>query len=156
MSSDSSLIPPVGYLGHWFIAGLALFALICLWYALVGFMTRKRKPALTVAKQPISLDALKAHYLGRIDDIGERGRHGQLPPKACAQQLSVLVREFAQAASGIEAPMMTLEELRAGGQNRLGDAVEHFYPDEFASSTRTRPDSDPTVAQARELVLAWA
>lgn len=102
--------------------------------------------------------AVPAHtrreYLGRIDAVEARWHAGTLGSRQVAQELGTIVRDFAQAAWGLQVTHMTLAELRAHRVEPIAQAVSRLYDAEF--STTATADSPAELAEARKLVARWS
>lgn len=156
MPGDDLLYPPTQYGGGWLLLLLALVALLVVGAVLVAVLTRPRRapvaPAVPVA---VALQQLRGEYLARIDDIERRARSGELDARRAHAELSRLMRGFVNEYSGLEAPVLTLQDLAARGVHpALVDALGRFsYPSLFPR----RAPVDPVLGAeaARQVVHTW-
>lgn len=147
------------YSGIWLVVSLAVLLTVVGWYVVVWRLTRPTPP--TPPPPPLASDArlarLKTACLARIDEVVREVTEGRVSQRAGHQELSTVVREFVQAASGVNAPMMTLTELGRSGNRRLDpvtDVVLRLYPVEFGPE-QSASVTDAAVA-AREAVRRWS
>lgn len=151
--------PPDSYEGRWLWIGLALVGLVLLWYGLVWWATRERRP---VPGPPggaaLGTDELRRQYLSQIDAVVARVRAGELGDRQGHQQLSVLVRHFVQEVSGIAAPTMTLTDLTESGERQrlvsVAQTVATLYPGEFGAHESETLEG--AAALARQVVARWS
>jgi len=156
MSDDDLLYPPTQYGPEWLVLLLAIVAVLVLGGVLVAVLTRPpRVVAPPVPHPTLVLTQLRTEYLARIDDVERRARAGELDARRAHAELSRLMRGFVGEYSGLEAPVMTLQDLRARGVHpALLDAIGRFsYPSIFPP----RNPVDPVLGAeaARQVVHAW-
>jgi len=136
------------------VVGAVLVALVVAWYVFVVRFSRIRIPPVRpVRRRPVDLVRLRAKYNDMIDEVVASRRAGVLTDRAVHSRLSLLLRFFAFEASGVDAQVMTLADLRASSLPSVTAAVEEYYAPAF----RLEDDSDPETAigTAREVVEAW-
>jgi hypothetical protein len=136
--------------------GLALVALVVAWYVFVVRFSRTRVPRRVVEarRAPAELGVLQRKYAGLIDEVGAEHRSGRLTERQVASRLSLLLRFFVSEASGVEAQVMTLSDLRHAHLPTVTGAVEQYYPPAFRPESPS--DAEAAVATAREVVLSWS
>ncbi len=135
------LYPPMTYSPIWLVLGLVTFAGIVAWGFVVWWQTRQPRPQ-PPPEPPAGwrLEMLKTHYIARIDEVVRLETLGQLSHRRAHQELSLIVREFVEEASGLRAPTMTLSELGRSSVPSLApvtDVVLRLYPVEFGPETAT-------------------
>lgn len=149
--------PPMTYSPLWSAIGVVILGGIVGWAVVVWSQTR----AARVEPEPDlppgwRLARLKGDYIERIDEIVRHSEAGELSDRRAHQELSVVVREFVHAASGVRAPTMTLADLGRTGDPalaRVSDVVRGLYPVEFGPD---RPVSvGAAAAYARDVVARW-
>ena len=154
MLGDDALYPPVQYGAGWLLLVLLVVALIVAAAVLVGVLTRPRRPA-THAGVPDAIAVLRGEYLAQIDAVEQEVRAGALDARHAHARLSRLMRSFVNEYSGLEAPVLTLQDLVARGVHpSLVDALGRFsYPSLF----RREAPVDPLLGAdaAREVVRQW-
>lgn len=156
MQDDAGFYAPLQYQQLWLWLGLVLLLLVACWYGWILWPVRKASP-----KTPASLhggsqdlETLRAGCLSAIDALEREVDAGRRPGRDAHQRLSLLVREFAGAATGLPATSMTLEELRRNGLDQFAGGIAVIYPNEFAPvATQSVRDSAKT---ARQVVQAWS
>lgn len=138
MQNAPSLSPLLTYdpLPLWLAAGL--LALVCCWYGLVFYLTRKKHPKVLATLPPappvaVDLSSIKQHYLTMIDAIEASFNQRQLQSRAAHQELSALVRQFASEVEKMSIKTMTLSDLKKSRFASLTPVIEAYYPPEFAS-----------------------
>lgn len=170
MENDTGFYAPLEYSAWLPWAGLGLLLLIAGWLAYVLLSTRQRRepsPA-SPAGPPSDPSGLKEDYLRRIDAVAADASAGRLSERVSHQELSLLIRSFVRDMAGIDAPRMTLAELREQDIPSAALAVGSFYPAEFGPEPRetgpreTGPrDAGPRYSveaaaeTAREVVRTW-
>lgn len=162
MPAPDELYPPAQYGVGWMLLALGIVALLVLAGWLVVLLTRPRRAvpappqAAPVPQSPLVLsDALRREYLVDVQRIEDEYRSGNLTPRAANLELSRTVRAFVSDYSGIEAPVLALEDLEnLGVHPALIDALRrHYYPSIF----RRGPGIDPIAGAeaARKVVNTW-
>jgi hypothetical protein len=153
----SGFYAPEPYADRWLLIGLGLLATVVLWYVMVWWSTRDRKPTPVSRPSGDRLEVLRSECLRQIELLLADVRAGRTSQRQGHQQLSLLVRHFVMEVSGVAATAMTLTDLRAkGGQQRLepvGDVVEVLYPGEFGADGVSTVERAATTA--RRVVSQW-
>ncbi|MGP4032212.1 hypothetical protein [Pseudarthrobacter sp. 1C304] len=181
MNSDlagAGFLAPLQYSAWFPWAGLGLLALVAAWYTCVLLGTRPRPAARIAAQTPAApaagsapdLARLRDEYLLQIDAVDREAAAGTRSVRSAHQELSLLIRSFIRDASGVDAPRMTLAELRVAGQGphrqpgaehvpserqfrAAADAVAGLYQGAFAAAPASAvPDA---ARAAREVVRSW-
>lgn len=163
MSGSDELYPPVQYGWIWILAAIGILLLLILGAWLVALLTRPKSRLELIDAGAVGaptatdvLSAVRAEYLDRIRDIEARYTAGELDPRHANLELSRTVRSFVNEYSGLEAPVLALDDLvRLGVHPALIDAVRrHYYPSIF----RRGPAIDPLagVEAARKAVMTWS
>ncbi|ALJ21533.1 hypothetical protein [Microbacterium sp. No. 7] len=162
MSGSEQFYPPAQYGPVWLVWLLVAIAALLV----VAWLLLRRRPEPPAAPPPAEVAApaqpvapapqtLRSEYLARIDLVEILHKKGQLDKRAAHLELSRLVRQYVNEHSGLEAPVLTLSELRARGVHpSLVDAMrKSFYPGSFeerpSRSVRT------AVSAARRVVNTW-
>jgi hypothetical protein len=163
VENDTGFYAPLEYSAWLPWTGLGLLLLIAAWLAYAFLSTRQRRepsPA-SPAGPPSDPSGLKKDYLRRIDAVAADAAAGRLSERVSHQELSLLIRSFVRDMAGIDAPRMTLAELREQDFPSAALAVGSFYPAEFGPEPR---DTEPRQAghpveaaaeTAREVVRTW-
>jgi hypothetical protein len=101
------------------------------------------------------LSQLRTEYLERIRMVETDYRERKLSARNANFELSRVVRTFVNEYSGLEAPVLALDDLKARGVHpALIDAMgRHYYPSIF----RQGPAIDPIAGAeaARTVVRTW-
>lgn len=162
MPGSDELYPPAQYGWGWMLLAIGILALLVLGAWLLIVLTRPKR-TLSVSDPaaghaPLIIDVLsqlRTEYLGRIQQIETDYRERRLAPRQANIELSREVRRFVNEYSGLEAPVLTLDDLTARGVHpALIDALSrHYYPSIF----RPGPPVDPLAGAeaARTVVRAW-
>jgi len=162
MSGSDELYPPAQYGWGWMLLALGILALLLLAAWLVIALTKpKRRLELVDAPSGRGVPAgdvtamLRADYLERIAQIEAAYGAGRIDARRANLELSRTVRAFVNEYSGLEAPVLALDDLVALGVHpALIDALHrHYYPSVF----RRGPAIDPAAGfeAARKVVTAW-
>lgn len=161
MPAPDDLYPPAQYGWGWILLAIGVLLLLGLGTWLLLFLTRPRR-SLSLAGAPVVeplftdvLDALRTDYLARIQHIEDEYRARNMTPRRANLELSRTVRAFVNEYSGLEAPVLSLDDLAARGVHpSLIDAIRrHYYPSIFQPG----PAVDPTFGAdaARTVVTTW-
>ncbi|MHC9045326.1 hypothetical protein ACYX8G_12115 [Microbacterium saperdae] len=161
MPGSDELYPPAQYGWGWMLLAIGILLLLVAAAWLVILLTRPRR-AVAVAEPQTTLPAtadvlsqLRTEYLDRIQQIETDYRERRLTPRNANLELSRVVRTFVNEYSGLEAPVLALDDLKARGVHpALIDAMgRHYYPSIF----RQGPSIDPVAGAeaARTVVRTW-
>lgn len=163
MPGSDDLYPPAQYSGWWMLLAFGIIVLLVAAAWIVIALTRPRR-SVTVydpahGAQPLQtmdvLSQLRVEYLERIGLIEQDYRERRLTARNANYELSKVVRTFVNEYSGLEAPVLALDDLVARGVHpALIDAIgRHYYPGIF----RQGPSIDPVAGAeaARTVVRTW-
>lgn len=161
MPGSDELYPPAQYGWGWMLLAIGILLLLIAAAWLVVVLTRPRRvgdAGDAGQPQPLAEDVLsqlRTEYIERIQRIETDYRERRLTPRNANLELSRVVRTFVNEYSGLEAPVLSLEDLRARGVHpALLDAMgRHYYPSIF----RQGPAIDPLAGAeaARTVVRTW-
>ncbi|KJQ52440.1 hypothetical protein [Microbacterium sp. SA39] len=162
MPGSDELYPPAQYGWGWMLLAIGILALLVLGAWLLIVLTRPRRALATADEatgpQLLTVDVLsqlRTEYLERIAMIETDYRERKLTARNANLELSRVVRTFVNEYSGLEAPVLALDDLRARGVHpALIDALgRHYYPSIF----RQGPAIDPIAGAeaARTVVRTW-
>jgi|GEM_PF-491159 len=161
-SGSDQLYPPAQYGWGWILLAIGILTLLAGAAWLVIVLTRPRR-AIAVAEAPVPVPGftadvatvLRQEYVGTIAQIEADYRAGITDARRANLDLSRVVRGFVNEYSGIEAPVLALDDLvRLGVHPSLIDAIgRNYYPSIFR---RTAP-VDPLLGAdaARRVVTTW-
>ncbi|MCK8475904.1 hypothetical protein [Microbacterium aurugineum] len=162
MPGSDELYPPAQYGWGWMLLAIGILLLLIAGAWLLILLTRPRR-TLSVGEQNDGqatlivdvLSQLRTEYLTRIQQIETDYRERRLSPRQANLELSRVVRTFVNEYSGLEAPVLALDDLVARGVHpALIDAMgRHYYPSIF----RQGPAIDPVAGAeaARTVVRSW-
>lgn len=156
MPDVDGYFPPTEYAPIWAILGISLLALIALWYVFLWWWSRRkhRMPREAHAGNAIEqAGRLKGKYYGLIDEVEDAWRADELTTRAAHQKLGTLVRFFVFESTGRKAHVMTLEDLNEANLRSVADAIEQYYPAEFAAVEQGNVPESAGIA--REVVGTW-
>lgn len=162
MPGSDELYPPAQYGWGWMLLAIGILALLVLGAWLLIVLTRPRRTLAslddTAGQAPLIVDVLsqlRTEYLTRIQEIETDYRERRLSARQANLELSRVVRTFVNEYSGLEAPVLALDDLVARGVHpALIDAMgRHYYPSIF----RQGPAIDPVAGAdaARTVVRTW-
>ena len=140
----------------WLVLGLLALMLVVAWYVWVHRFTARRLPPTErdrLRERPVDPQEVQARYERLLDEVEGAWRDGRLGDRAVHARLSLLVRFHAHELAGVDAHVMTLEDLREARLPQLSGAVEQWYPPAF----RPEHPGDPqqAIATARQVVRSW-
>lgn len=161
MPAPDELYPPAQYGWGWLVLAIGILLLLAGGVWLLLALTRP-KQSITLPGEPASvpptaavLDQLRGEYLADVQRIEDAYRSGNMPPRQANLELSRTVRAFVNEYSGLEAPVLSLDDLIARGVDPvLIDAIRrHYYPSIFQRG----PAIDPVYGAeaARAVVTSW-
>ncbi|MGH3690707.1 MAG: hypothetical protein ACRDT7_11165 [Microbacterium sp.] len=162
MPGSDELYPPAQYGWGWMLLAFGILALLIAGAWLLIALTRPRR-TLSYADEeaghaPLIIDVLsqlRTEYLARIQQIESEYTERRISARQANLELSRVVRTFVNEYSGLEAPVLALDDLVARGVHpALVDALgRHYYPSIF----RPGPVIDPVAGAeaARTVVRAW-
>lgn len=161
MPGSDELYPPAQYGWGWMLLAIGILILLVAGAWLLIVLTRPRRTvsvAETAGYPPLIVDVLsqlRTEYLARIQQIETEYRESRLSARQANLELSRVVRTFVNEYSGLEAPVLALDDLIARGVHpALIDAMgRHYYPSIF----RQGPPIDPVAGAeaARTVVRSW-
>lgn len=163
MSGSDELYPPAQYGWGWMLLAIGILLLLILAAWVVVLLTRPRRDAgssPTSSGGPVVhtvdvLSQLRVEYLDTIQGIEDDYRARAVSARQANLELSRVVRTFVNEYSGLEAPVLALDDLRSRGVHpALIDALQrHYYPSIF----RQGPAIDPLAGAeaARTVVRTW-
>lgn len=162
MPGSDELYPPAQYGWGWMLLAIGILLLLVLGAWLLIMLTRPRRALTTATEAPgpqlLTVDVLsqlRTEYLERIRMVETDYRERTLSARNANLELSRVVRTFVNEYSGLEAPVLALDDLRARGVHpALIDALgRHYYPSIF----RQGPAIDPIAGAeaARTVVRTW-
>ena len=135
--------------------GLIIFGPIV--FLIVKKLIEKKKAAGSTVKKPLSpaeKESLRGEYLGRIDSIYSEYRSGRLSIRKCYQKLSLCVRGFVTAYTGVPVIRCTLFDLkRMNNMVPLAELIENYYQVEFPR--QSVGDVDRTVKETKWVIQKW-
>ncbi|KDA05187.1 hypothetical protein DC31_04220 [Microbacterium sp. CH12i] len=160
MSAPDELYPPAQYGWGWMLLALGIIAFLILAGWLLIHFTKPRRSIVVQGQveMPMTADVLtmlRQEYNERIGQIEGDYRAGALTARQANLELSRVVRTFVNEYSGLEAPVLALDDLvRLGVQPALVDAMHRYY---YPSIFRKGPSVDPVAGAeaARKVVASW-
>ncbi|MGX1792167.1 hypothetical protein ACWIDW_04395 [Microbacterium sp. NPDC055312] len=161
MPAPDELYPPTQYGWGWIVLAIGILLLLAGAAWLLIALTRPKQsitlPGESALAPPTAavLDQLRGEYLADVQRIEDAYRSGNMPPRQANLELSRSVRAFVNEYSGLEAPVLSLDDLVARGVDpALIDAIRrHYYPSIFQRG----PAIDPVYGAeaARAVVTSW-
>ncbi|GAA2895773.1 hypothetical protein [Microbacterium esteraromaticum] len=161
MPAPDELYPPAQYGWGWLVLAIGILLLLAAAAWLLIFLTRPKRSIHLAGETTFTpptaavLDQLRGEYLADVQRIEDAYRSGNIPPRQANLELSRVVRAFVNEYSGLEAPVLSLDDLVARGVDpALIDAIRrHYYPSIFQRG----PAIDPIYGAeaARKVVTTW-
>ncbi|WP_156761569.1 hypothetical protein [Microbacterium karelineae] len=157
MPGADELYPPVQYDGWWLLLAVAILIALAAGAWIVWALTRppRARPAAPAAPLGAQLDALRERYLAQIARVEGAYGDGDLSARDANAELSRLTRAFVNEYTGVETPVLPLDELAARGASPdLIDALRrHYYPSLFRRGAPVDPAAGADAA--RKVVTGW-
>lgn len=149
------LYGPMAY-WPWWVLGALIIAAVFILYAGLWIFGRPRGILEPPPPPPRQVDvrSVKQKYLDLVDEVAVEHAKGDLSPRELSQRLSLVLRFFAHEASGIEAEVMTLEDMKVARVPLVPGAVERYYPSSFMRQAKDDPAA--AIDTARRVVATWA
>lgn len=144
------VMEPVGFSPFWLVTGVSLLAIVALFYLLVWWFTRIRRPPAPV--QPATTYDPQ-RYLMQVDEVAKRVHLGTMTPRDGYLELSRIVRAAVCEYTGIPADKMTLDDLRRSPLRHTSEAIGFVYPGVFGPEPRY--DYARALQLAREVLAGW-
>jgi len=161
MPAPDELYPPAQYGWGWLVLAIGILLLLAAAAWLLIFLTRPKRSIHLAGETTFTpptaavLDQLRGEYLADVQRVEDAYRAGNMPPRQANLELSRVVRAFVNEYSGLEAPVLSLDDLVARGVDpALIDAIRrHYYPSIFQRG----PAIDPIYGAeaARKVVTTW-
>ncbi|PCE15710.1 hypothetical protein AUC47_12605 [Microbacterium sp. SZ1] len=162
MPGSDELYPPAQYGWGWILLAIGILLLLVAGAWLVIAVTKPRRDLTLIRDgqgatlQTVDvLSQLRVEYLQAIQHIEDDYRARTLSARNANFELSRVVRTFVNEYSGLEAPVLALDDLVSRGVHpALIDAMgRHYYPSIF----RPGPAIDPLAGAeaARTVVRTW-
>lgn len=148
------LYGPFQYL-PWWVLGLLILLGLALLATAAWALTRPRGILEPPPPPPAFVDVrlVKEKYLRLIDEVAEEHARGELTPRTLSQRLSLVLRFFAHETTGVQAEVMTLEDLEDAELPQVRHAVSQYYPGSFQRVARHDPPA--AIELARRVVSTW-
>ncbi|OLT85624.1 hypothetical protein [Mycobacterium syngnathidarum] len=148
------VIGPTPYSSVWLWTAIGLTLLLGAWYAGVFVLTSPRRP---VRELPV-LGAARAELLRRrsaraVRTIGNRYRAGDLTAADAGAALSVELRGFLQAATGVPARYMQVDAIADSAAAPAVPILADITDIQF--NHRSTLDAGVASATAEELIREW-
>lgn len=151
-NASNEMYGPFYYNPIWAIIGVAFLLAAIAVIFMIYYVTRKKeiKSLKNIAIKPpkiIDMNALKAKYLGMIDEVEKNFRARKVKSSVAHQQLSLIVRLFYYEALGFHADVLTLRDLKKSNYKSLTQTIEIYYPNEFDAIQRGSVADAATLAR---------
>lgn len=162
MPGSDELYPPAQYGGGWMLLAIGILVVLIVAAWVLILLTRPRRSAAAAAawdeRTPFTADVLsqlRTEYLGHIQRVEDEYRARTLTAREATLELSRVVRAFVNEYSGLEAPVLALDDLVARGVHpALVDAIgRHYYPSIFRPGAPVDPIAGAEAA--RTVVNVW-
>jgi len=152
-----TLHPPIQYSIIWLIIGCMLLLSIVIWFGILFWLTRKRKPKtieqLPPAPSDFDLEKLKARYLQLVDECYQNYQVRKTTLKGLHRGLSMTLRYFVFEARHFPAPRLTLADLKDAPFPELSKVIEDYYAKEFAAAEQGT--AIQSVKAAKDFINQW-
>ena len=156
MESSVELQPMLSY-AVWplIVCGALLAAAIIVLVVLRVQLVRRERMAdiQMLMKKPLDKNRVKRKYLAELEKIGMDFEQGQLDIRGAYQQMSMCIRGFVHAMTGIRVQNYTLNDIEELNMPVLYDLVAEYYTPEFAF--RSEGDVRDSIARTRSMIERW-
>lgn len=154
MKSSVNLQDPLSY-AVWpvILTGLILVLCIATLVVIKLVAAKNKKPPVVVKKPFVDVNKLKLKYIRELDNIGRDFEAGKTDIRGAYQQMSMCIRKFVHAVTGIKVQNYTLGDI--GGLNMPGlyNLVSEYYSPEFAR--KSEGDVINSLAKTRSMIEQW-
>ena len=99
------------------------------------------------------LEKLKQEYLARLNHIEMDFDSDKTQIRAAYEKMSVLIRDFAYKATGIEVMKYSLSEIKQTELSALSDLIEEYYEPEFDKISAG--DVKESIERTRKVITQW-
>ena len=111
-----------------------------------------RKKIMRLIYKP-NIPKLKEKYARKLENLYSKVETGRIDVRNGYIELSTLVREFIEKATGIKASSFSKSEAQKLGMDDLGLLMEEYYPAEFAE--KGSGDILRSIKNSMEVVKKW-
>lgn len=157
MDSSISLQPGFGY-GLAPVVVLAIFLISTLVVTIVK-KNRKNDPfdILPPIHPPVfaklNRDETKMLYISRLDKLEKQLMDGEITPRACFQNLSLIFRKFIKEYTGREVTNKTLTDLKKMDMPDMVVLIEQYYEPEFGENPTA--DARDAIESTKRIIRRW-
>lgn len=99
------------------------------------------------------LEKLKQEYLARLNHIEMDFDSDKTQIRSAYERMSVLIRDFAYKATGIEVTKYSLSEIKQTELSSLADLIEEYYEPEFDKISAG--DVKESIGKTRSVITKW-
>lgn len=144
---------PFDYALKFFVIALVLILLSII--LLIVYLKLTKKDFSTVAKKfrHLLLGKTRRKYLRKIDDVERYVVNGKKDSKTAHQEMSLIVRQFVHAATGVHVDRLVYTEIKRLKIKPLSELVRDFYEPEFAEYSEA--DMLQAIKKSKELIKTW-
>ncbi len=90
-----------------------------------------RKKFIEIIHKP-NIPRLKTKYVKKLEDLSNRIKSDRVNLRNGYLELSSIVREFVEKATGIKASSFSKDDASKHGMDNLSSLMEEYYPSEFS------------------------
>ncbi len=157
MPAAAELQGPVAYADVWAQLAIGGLVAVAVYYAAALWWTRDRVPRRDADPPGRRTRHLRRRHLRELDAVERRVREGQISARRGHQEISTIVRDFAEAMGVRPASAMTLNALRPVAPRPLTDLVASLYEPAFAGDEPEAAERFArAVDRARQVVTSWS
>lgn len=156
MESSVSLQEPFSYaLWPVLVTGLLVLGVVLYFAAarLLEVYRKKKNTPPVVRKRPVDTEKIRAKYISELDGIYEDFKSGRLDVRAAYQRMSMCIRRFVHAMTGIRVQNCTLSDIGKLDMPVLYGLVAEYYAPEFAR--KSQGDVEQSLIKTRSFFERW-
>ena len=153
MHFSVGLQEPFDYALKFFIIAIVLILLSIILFIVYMKLTKKDFTGVAEKIRRLFLGRTRRKYLRQIDDVERYVVNGKKDTKTAHQEMSLIVRRFVHAATGVHVDRLCYTEIKRLKKKPLTDLVREFYEPEFAEYTEA--DTVRAIKMSKELIKTW-
>jgi len=136
---------------------LALVTAVLIWLIISKIISNRKAGRKNTIKSLMwirpDMQKLKQEYLARLIKIEMEFDSDPTQIRGAYEKMSLLIRDFAYKATGIEVLKYSLSEIRKTELEALADIIEEYYEPEFDKISEG--DVKASIANTRKVISQW-
>lgn len=156
MQTNVTLQPMMSFMKQPIVICFVIAVVFLAMALLLHFLKKRSVPkAAPMVEAPVlrNMDAAKPRYIGKLNLLFEKYRKGDCTTREAYLNMSNLIRAFVQEATGINAPNMSLADVRKFSMPQLEVLMEEYYSPEFSSESAG--DVEQSISKTIQAIAGW-